>query len=182
MPTWKRYVITNTKFCPFLNKSKRDIPTWNRKSTSSVPDWRRQRQCDRFSVTWMLDYFSPFGHLHQWKFAQKCKKSAKVGSQFCQIVNKPSKNCPRLWRFCQIWSHWWQWIKRISGFITATTDWLNGWHHTSLSLPLSFWPFFCLLLFLLILRLHYVQLSSNFYVCVINPSLYNILTHFGLFC
>ena len=132
MPTWKRYVITNTKFCPFLNKSKRDIPTWNRKSTSSVPDWRRQRQCDRFSVTWMLDYFSTFGHLHQWKFAQKCTKSAKVGSQFCQIVNKPSKNCPRLWRFCQIWSHWWQWIKKNFGFYRCD-DWLTEWMTSHLS-------------------------------------------------
>ena len=46
------------------------------------------------SGTRWLDYFSTFGHLHQQKFA-------KVGQKFCQIVNKPSKNCPRLGGFCQ---------------------------------------------------------------------------------
>ena len=43
------------------------------------------------SVTRLLDYFSTFGCLHQLKFAQKYTKFAKVGSKFCQIVNKPLK-------------------------------------------------------------------------------------------
>ena len=54
-----------------------------------------------FSVTRLLDYFSTFGHLHQWKFAQKYTKFAKVGSKFFQVVNKPLKNGPRLWIFYQ---------------------------------------------------------------------------------
>ena len=53
------------------------------------------------SVTRWLDYSSTFGHLYQWKLAQWHTKFAKVGPRFSQIVNKPSKNCPRLWRFCQ---------------------------------------------------------------------------------
>ena len=53
------------------------------------------------SVTRWLAYYSKFGHLHQWKLAQWHTKFAKVGPRFFQIVNKPSKNCPRLWRFWQ---------------------------------------------------------------------------------
>ena len=34
-----------------------------------------------------------FGHLQQWKIAQWHKTFAKVGSKFCQILNKPSKFC-----------------------------------------------------------------------------------------
>ena len=33
--------------------------------------------------------------------AQKYTKFAKVNSKFCQLVNKPTKNCPWLWGFCQ---------------------------------------------------------------------------------
>ena len=62
------------------------------------------------SVTRWLDYYSIFGHLHRWKFAQRHTIFAKVGSKCCQIV-KNHKTCPRLWGFCQIgeispiWSH-----------------------------------------------------------------------------
>ena len=49
----------------------------------------------------MTRIFSTFGHLYQWKLAQWRTKFAKVGPIYCQIVNKPSKNCPRLWRFNQ---------------------------------------------------------------------------------
>ena len=52
-------------------------------------------------MTRWLDYISTFGHLHQRKFAQWHTKLAKVGLKFCQILNEPSKNCPRLWRYCQ---------------------------------------------------------------------------------
>jgi len=51
------------------------------------------------SVTRLPDYFSTFGHLQQWKFAQKYTKFAKVDSNFFQIVNKPSKN----WQSGKIW-------------------------------------------------------------------------------
>ena len=40
-----------------------------------------------------------FGPLQQWFFPPK--KVAKVGWQFCQISNKPSKNCQRLIKFRQ---------------------------------------------------------------------------------
>ena len=57
----------------------------------------------------ILSIFSP---LQQWIFAQQHKKFSKVGSQFCQILNKLSRNCQRLKLFCQrgefnqIRSHW----------------------------------------------------------------------------
>ena len=35
--------------------------------------------------------FSIFCHLEQWKFAYKYKICAKVGSQFCQILNSRPK-------------------------------------------------------------------------------------------
>ena len=53
------------------------------------------------SVTRWLNYFSIFGHLHQWNWAQKCHKFAKVGSAFCQIRNKPLKICQRHVNCCQ---------------------------------------------------------------------------------
>ena len=37
----------------------------------------------------------------KWKHAHWRAKFAKVGPKFPQIVNKHSKNYPRLWRFCQ---------------------------------------------------------------------------------
>ena len=45
--------------------------------------------------------FPIFGHLQQWKFAQKCHKFAKVGSLFCQIRKKPFKICQRFVKFYQ---------------------------------------------------------------------------------
>ena len=49
-------------------------------------------------VIWWLDIFQ---HLHERKFAQWHTQNAKVVPKFYQIVNKPPKNRPRLWRFCQ---------------------------------------------------------------------------------
>ena len=48
------------------------------------------------SVTRWLDYFSIFGHLQQWQFAQKQKIITKAGSKFCKMIIKPSKSCRRL--------------------------------------------------------------------------------------
>ena len=67
----------------------------------------------RISVTRWLDYFSIFGHLQNWKLAQKCHKFPKVGSTFYQIRNKPSKICQKLIKICQIWSHWSESICRL---------------------------------------------------------------------
>ena len=53
------------------------------------------------SVTRWLNYFPTFCHLHQRKFAQWRTKYAKGGPTFCQLVNKPSINFPRLWGVCQ---------------------------------------------------------------------------------
>ena len=52
-------------------------------------------------MTRYLEYFSKFGHFKACKFAQQYKINAKVGSQFCQIVNKAYKSCPNTLRFCQ---------------------------------------------------------------------------------
>ena len=49
-----------------------------------------------------------FGHLQQWKIAQWHKTFAKVGSKFCQILNKPSTFCQsfaQVAKFRQILSH-----------------------------------------------------------------------------
>ena len=43
------------------------------------------------SVTWRLYYFSIFGHLEQWKVAQKYEIFAKVGWRFCQFLNSYSR-------------------------------------------------------------------------------------------
>ena len=90
------------------------------------------------SVTRLLDHVSTFGHLHQWKFAQKYAKFAIVGSKFCQIVNKPSKKCPNLitllgqWRpRQQKWPSWclWQTFFRLWSHPPPT--------HITISQPLS---------------------------------------------
>ena len=52
-------------------------------------------------MTRSFDLFSTFGHLQQFKLAQKCHNFAKVGSAFSQIRNKQSKICQRLVNFCQ---------------------------------------------------------------------------------
>ena len=63
-------------------------------------------------MTRWLNHVSIFGHLQQWKLAQKCNKFTKVGLLFCQIRNKLPKSCKRLENFAivakfhQIWSHW----------------------------------------------------------------------------
>ena len=48
-----------------------------------------------YSVTRWLDFFSIFGRLHQWKFAQWHSKFAKLVSKECQTLNKLAKNCPK---------------------------------------------------------------------------------------
>ena len=53
------------------------------------------------SVTRWLLQFSLFVHLQPWKIAQLYKKIAKVGNNFCQILNKLSLNCLRPFSFCQ---------------------------------------------------------------------------------
>ena len=74
--------------------------SWCRKTNEQSLDECLFSKCV-LSVTRLLDYFSIFGHLHQWKFAQKYRKFADVGLKFCQILNKRIKNCRRLWIFCQ---------------------------------------------------------------------------------
>ena len=51
------------------------------------------------SVTRLLYYFSIFGLLEQWQFAQNYQVFAKVGSQFCQILNNYSRNGQKLINF-----------------------------------------------------------------------------------
>ena len=63
-------------------------------------------QCDQIATL-----FWNFGHLRQFKFAQKYTKFAKVGSKICRIINKPSKNSQyfesfaKVAKFSQILSH-----------------------------------------------------------------------------
>ena len=61
-----------------------------------LASWYAYDQCDQ-----IVNYFSIFGHMQQWKLAQKCNKFAKVDSTFCQIRNKLSKICQWLANFCQ---------------------------------------------------------------------------------
>ena len=42
---------------------------------------------------------SIFGHLQSWKLAQWQKRIAKVGSNFCQTINKPLQNRPKLFKY-----------------------------------------------------------------------------------
>ena len=54
------------------------------------------------SVTEWQKYFSIFGHLHQWKFAQK-QKNAKVSSIISPMQNEGFKNCRRLLKYQSSW-------------------------------------------------------------------------------
>ena len=72
------------------------------------------------SVTRWLDYFSTFGHLHQWKFAQSHTKFAKEGTNIYQMVNIPLKIAPKtlkiflkVSKFRQIWSHCWRRLEMV---------------------------------------------------------------------
>ena len=49
-------------------------------------------QCDQMASL----FFNIWPFTWQWKLAQWHTKFAKVGATISQIVNKPSKNCPRL--------------------------------------------------------------------------------------
>ena len=53
------------------------------------------------SVTRWLDYFFNFGHLQQWKLTQYLKIIDRVGSKFCQMLNKPLQNWPWFLKYCQ---------------------------------------------------------------------------------
>ena len=53
------------------------------------------------SVTKCLEYFSIFGHFHQWKFARLHTNLSKKGRKCCQLLNLLSKNYQRLLRFYQ---------------------------------------------------------------------------------
>ena len=59
------------------------------------------RGFERSRMLWMVpvwpDGYIIFQHLEQWKFAQKYKIFAKVGSQFCQILKKWQMFFPK-WR------------------------------------------------------------------------------------
>ena len=59
-----------------------------------------KKKKQKTSVTRWFDYVSIFGHLQQWKIAQKCKKFAKVGLLFCQKRNKPPTSSQRLVKLC----------------------------------------------------------------------------------
>ena len=63
------------------------------------------RSSIRCSVAWWTYGLFNLGHLQQWKFAQFHNKFAKVGSKFCQILNKCSIFC-LLAKFRHIRSHW----------------------------------------------------------------------------
>ena len=52
-------------------------------------------------MTRCLNYFKVCGHVQQWKFAQLHNILPKVRLKFYQILNKPSKICPRLLKLCQ---------------------------------------------------------------------------------
>ena len=47
--------------------------------------------------------FSIFGRLELWKFAQKYQIFAKVGSQFCQILNSYSRNGQKRFKISPKW-------------------------------------------------------------------------------
>ena len=53
------------------------------------------------SVTRWLNYFKVCGNIQQRKLAQQHDIFAKVRLTFSQILNKPSKICPRLLKLCQ---------------------------------------------------------------------------------
>ena len=55
------------------------------------------------NVTRWLYYFSIFGHLDHWKFAQEYKIFAKLGSQFCQVLNSYPRNVQKLFKNLPKW-------------------------------------------------------------------------------
>ena len=55
------------------------------------------------SVTRLLYYFSIFGFLEKWKFAQNYKIFAKVGLLFCQILNSYSRYGQKLIKILPKW-------------------------------------------------------------------------------
>ena len=50
-------------------------------------------------------HISIFGHLEQWKYAQKYEIFAKVGSQFCQILNSYSRKGQKLIKIIPKWGN-----------------------------------------------------------------------------
>ena len=73
-------------------RKKTDIRLWElEREKWWVRESVRLKKRIAISVTRLIDYFSTFGHLYQWKFAQMYRKFAKVGSKFCQIIKNPGK-------------------------------------------------------------------------------------------
>ena len=52
-------------------------------------------------MTRWLDYAFIIWTFKRMKICPKEKRIAKAGSQFSLIVNKPSKDCQKLFKFCQ---------------------------------------------------------------------------------
>ena len=61
-----------------------------------IPVNQSVKQCDQNAR-----YFPIFGHLHQWKCARRHAKIFKQGLKVCHILNKLSKSCQCILRFCQ---------------------------------------------------------------------------------
>ena len=61
----------------------------------------RRGWCHTNSVTRRRNYFSNFWPLIIMKICPIERKNPKVDLQFGQVLNKPSKNYQRLWKFCQ---------------------------------------------------------------------------------
>ena len=93
---FKKFLVPN-RFSP-LTSIEPLLFIFNLKHISAGPLWAVIFGPIPYSVTRWLDYFSTFGHLHQWKLAQWLTKMAKVGPKFYQIVNKPTK-LPKAWIF-----------------------------------------------------------------------------------
>ena len=53
-------------------------------------------------MTRWLEYLSLLGYLQTLKFAKIHNFFAKVGTKFCQTLNRPSNVCPKLFKVCQV--------------------------------------------------------------------------------
>ena len=92
------------------------------------------------SVTRWLDHSDNIWPFITMNFCPITNQVAKVGSQFCQILIKPSKNCQRLKfftkvaKFHQIWSHWLplNLLKLTTAIIGYLIDSIRSWHEWSI--------------------------------------------------
>ena len=73
-----------------------DLATKVQTDAVSQGDLLRMPSSPWTSVTRCYIFFSKFDHLEQWKFAKNYKIFAKVGSQFCPILNSSSRNGPKV--------------------------------------------------------------------------------------